>query len=75
MLNIVIQASGSTQKTSSFVAQKGTMVREADPVSIRGKKLVKVSALMSYLDIPLPVPIQILCRLSSSNDWIYPEFI
>jgi hypothetical protein len=69
MLNIVIQAPGSMQKTSSFVAQKGTMVFE-DPVSIRGKKLVKVSALMSYLDIPLPVPIQILWRLSSSNDWI-----
>src|SRR5436190_21906624 len=48
---------------------------EEDPVSIRGKKLVKVSALLSYLDIPLPVPIQILCRLSSLNEWIYSEFM
>ena len=38
-------APGSMHKTSSFVAQKGTMVFEEDRVSIRGEKLVKVSAL------------------------------
>src|SRR5258708_1909937 len=53
---------GSTQKISSFVAQKGTMFTLGSGsnleyleygVSRSGKKLVNVSALISYLDIPL----------------------
>ena len=38
-------------------------------------KFEKVSALISYLDNPLSVPIQILCKLSSSNECKAPEFM
>src|SRR6187399_2752180 len=61
------------QYISSFVAQKGAMVSSAE--SRKDEKFVKVSALISYLDMPKPVPIQILCRLSSLNVKMAPEFM
>src|SRR6476660_8822447 len=67
ILIAVIAPPGSMQYISSFVAQKGAMVKLEKAESIKGEKFVNVSAFISYLDMPVPVPIQILCRLSSLN--------
>src|SRR6478672_1870775 len=69
ILIAVIAPPGSMQYISSFVPQKGAMVEleKEKAESIKGEKFVNVSAFISYLDMPVPVPIQILCRLSSLN--------
>src|SRR4026207_93702 len=67
ILKLTIKESDSWQNISSLVAQKGIIKVEKLTGLLSGKKLDKVSDFLSYRDNPLSVPIQILCRLSSTN--------